>query len=234
MQWNFEETKPDRLLMGTAFDVGLFFLAVVLVVLVAVMPSNDLASGAAPGEPIFWYSFYLSGPVAILWLGVFLRRRRRLLKARGSGVLPEELSAIYSLVNGLVVIMIGGWLAYSALNAHLDEGQRQTHYAQVLEKEVEEEGRFESYQLLLSDWRHDGETLVMHVSSALFDQITVPETCLRLVVQPGAFGHEWIVENEPYSGSPLTKTQGSEFQCREAWKQQNKLADSSTPQSGRY
>ncbi|MEX0298479.1 MAG: hypothetical protein AB3N28_05375 [Kordiimonas sp.] len=234
MHWNFEETKPDRLLMGTAFDVALFFLAVVLVVLIAVMPSNDLASGAAPGESIFWNSFYLSGPVALLWIGVFLRRRKRLHKAHGSSVLPEELSAIYSLINGLIVIMIGGWVVYSALNARLDSGAQQTHYAQVLQKEVEEEGRFESYQLFLTDWRHEGETLVLQVSSDLFDKVSPVETCLRLVIQPGAFGHEWIVENEPYQRSTLARNPGSEYQCREIWQQKNRLADSSISLSGRY
>ncbi len=226
MQLNVKDNETDRLLMGTAFDIGLFFLAVVLLFLVAVMPSNSLASGAVPGEPVVWYSFYVSAPIAFLWISAFLQRRRRVLKGRGSSVLPEELSAIYSLVNGLIVIGIGGWLVYAGLNAFLDRGQQQTYYTHVLDKVVEEGGRFENFQLVLSSLKHEGGTLVLNVTSDFYDQVDAADSCLRLVVRPGAFGHEWIVENEPYKWPDMTADKDWQYHCRIAREQKIKLVDS--------
>lgn len=234
MQWNFDNSRPDKMLMGTAFDIGLFFLAIVLLFIVAVLPDNELASGAAPGEPIFWYSLYLSGPVALLWVGVFLHRRKSAMRLGSNNALPHELSAIYSFINGLVVIVIGGWLTYSALNAYLDKGQQNTYYSYVLEKNIDDEGRFEKFELLLSDWKRDEGTRVLSVTSDFYESVDAADSCLRLVIQPGAFGHEWIVENEPYRWSDTAADTDWKYQCRAAWEQKTRIVDSSRAGSGRF
>ena len=232
MRSSFGHSRHDKMVMGTAFDIGLFFCAISLVFMVALLPGTDLASGVAPGEPVVWYSFLLSGPVALVWIGVFLRRWRNTVNNNEDDELPSELSAVYSLINGLVVIGIGGWLIYAALNAHLDRGQPQTHYAYVFDKSVDERGRFEDFQLFLSDWKHENGTLIMSVASDLYERIDVQDSCLRLIVRPGAFGHEWIVENEPYKRSDAGTEKDWAYQCRATWEQKARLVDSARHGSG--
>lgn len=225
MQWNFEDSRSDRLLMGSTLDIALFFLAVVLVFVVAVLPTSELASGAAPGEPLLLSSLYLSGPVALLWVGVFLHRRRRATKNGRLSPMPDELTAIYSLVNGLVVIGIGGWLIYGAMNAFFDRGHHEVHFAYVLEKSVKDDGRFENFELQLSDWNSESGTVTLDVASDFFEQIEAEDSCLRLVTRPGAFGHEWIVENQPYKRSDIAVNKDWRYQCRAAWEEKTRLVE---------
>lgn len=219
MHWNFEDSRKGRLRLGVAFDVLLFFVAVVLVIAVAVLPTSHFTSGAVPGQNTFWGSLILTGPIAFLAIIVYARWRTRLVQKDYLAPPPEELTVTYRLVNGLVVLMIGGWAAFGALNAWLDRGVGDVYYTHVLDKRVEDDGRFENYLLTLENWQGRGRPLVMTVDSEFYDGVTVTDSCLRLVIKPGAFGHEWISDRQYFQrhSADLLAVSNWRSRCRAEW-----------------
>lgn len=217
MQWNFDDSRSGRLRYGAVADVLLFFISVVLVIAVAVLPTSSFTSGAVPGQDTFWSSFVMTGPIALLFCAAYLRATRRPKRSMDYIPRPEDLTISYRLVNGLVVLSIGGWALYGALNAWLDGAEGWEVYAQVQDKTVIEDGRFEDYTLVLDDWSGRSAPVILSVDSSFYDNVDAQKTCLHLVIKPGAFGHEWIAETDYY---PRASNEGEGAQsasCKAEW-----------------
>jgi len=228
MQWNFDERHFGNGRLVVAADILLFFVAVVLIIGAAVLPTNHFASGAVLGAATFWHSLLLTGPIGFIIVVGYLGWRRRIRRMMPRLADPEELTIAYRFVNGMVVLSIGGWVLYSALNAKLDHGQKTIIFSPVLGKTVEDDGRFESFHLTVANWHKFGGTIDIAVSDTFYKTVRQKGGCLRLVVKPGAFGHEWIVRRDHFTSQTLD---GQQFEDQDS---EGNLVNNAAPDFGVY
>jgi hypothetical protein len=222
MHWNFEKDQANRLRFGAVGDMLLFFFAVVALIGFAVLPTSSFGSGVLPGQGMFWQSFVFTGPLALVFLVAYVRWLRRSRAKAYLSPQPEELTVTYRIMNALVVLLVGGWALYGALNARLDSGPSRIYYTYVLDKTIDEDGRFENYNLTLANWDGGAKPLTLAVDSTFFGAVDVEDSCLRLVVRPGAFGLQWIEQHQHFEHT-LNFTGGRDNwmgKCQAVWAEQ--------------
>ncbi len=221
MHWNFKSDKPKGRGYGTFADAVLFFMAVVLVIAVAVLPVSHFTSGALPGQHVFRHSLLFTGPIGFVMLAFYWRWLRKAKRQCYLSVQPEELTVTYRLVNGLLVLFIGGWGMFGVLNARLDRGDAYVYYSQILDKTIDTEGRFENYKLLLAHWQAENDPIEMAVDSKLYSAVSGKSECLRFEVKPGAFGSEWMVSHQHFALETVAYDFEDKSQtiCEAAWAQ---------------
>ena len=214
-------------------DSLLFFIVVVLAFALAIVPHSRLASGIIHVEESMLYSIYLSGPFVLFWVGVYARKLSRNNSSASEGCLSAELCDAYRFVNGMAIIFSSGWLLYAGLNAKLDESAQEVHFSSVMDASAIKDGKYERYDLLLSSWRNRQEGLRLSVDYGLFEALSAEESCLRIIVRHGAFGHEWIEEKQVFFPENALIGPGYEQYCEQSWQQQHKLVKVQMGQVGR-
>jgi|GEM_PF-4359655 len=194
MHWNFDTSTRADSSAGNALDVGLFFVAVVLITGIAVLPEYFLTYEAAPHEDLLWSSLLLSSPIALVTFLMIRKSGRQPVIYDDAILATDQLTRAYRIVNSMVIIFVGGWAAYGGLNSWLDSGPSEIYYTQVLGKEADDGGRFERYKVVVSDWRGGNKPVELVVNNSFYERIQPGRNCLRLTVKAGAFGHEWIAD----------------------------------------
>ena len=194
MRWNFDTGMRSDRATSKALDASLFFVAVVLITAIAVLPEYFITYEAASNEDLLWSSLLLSAPLALVTFLMIRKPRRSLNIYDDTHSVTEQLTRAYRIVNSMVIIFVGGWALYGCLNSWLDQGPGEVFYTQVLGKEADDDGRFDRYSIEVSDWRGGQDPVELIVNNSFFEKVKEGRSCLRLTVKAGAFGHEWIAD----------------------------------------